>query len=193
MCRASRGRPAAGCTGSPRPAEAPPRTASPRRRRQPGARHHQLPRAAQAEPERAVQPDLLLRLEQPAVAAFRDEQLDLFGRVHVAVPGGRHAHQLQQQDAAAVQERDRPGEDAMRPLHRQHGEQRRGGRILQRERLRHELADDDREGREDEQDDDGGGRFGGVGLQPSEPLEQRSEAGRERGLRRTRRESGSTG
>ena len=36
-----------------------------------------------------MQPHLLLRLEQPAVAALGDEQRDLFGRVDVTVPGRR--------------------------------------------------------------------------------------------------------
>ena len=151
-------------------------------RDEPAARHHELTRAAQPETERAVKPDLLLRLEQPAVAAFRDQQHDLLGRVHVAVSGGRHAHQLQQQHAAAVQERDRPGEHADRPLHGQHGEEGRGGGILQGQRLGHELADDDRESGEDEQDDDRGGRFGRLRLHRAEPFEQGLEAGRERGL-----------
>ena len=44
---------------------------------------------AQSEPQRPVQPHLLLRLEQAAVAALGDEQLDLLGRVHVAVAGRR--------------------------------------------------------------------------------------------------------
>ena len=57
-----------------------------------------------------MQPDLLLRLEQAAVAALGDEQLDLFGRVDVPMAGVLDAHQLQQQIAAAVQEVDRPGE-----------------------------------------------------------------------------------
>ena len=56
-------------------------------RGEPRARHHELARGAQPEPQRAVQPHLLLRLEQPAVAALRDEQLDLLRRVHVAVAG----------------------------------------------------------------------------------------------------------
>ena len=151
-------------------------------RDEPGARHHELLRAAQAETQRAVQPDLLLRLQQPAVAAFRDEQHDLLGRVHVTVSGGRHAHQLEQQHAAAVQERDRPREHTNRPLHRQDGEEGRGGGILERQRLRHELADDDREGGEENQDDGSGGRFGRCGLHRAESLEQGREAGRERGL-----------
>ena len=56
-------------------------------RRQARARDHQLPRGAQAEPQRPVQPHLLVRLEQAAVAALGDEQLDLFGRVDVAMAG----------------------------------------------------------------------------------------------------------
>ena len=122
-------------------------------RRQPRARHHQLSCGPQAEPQRAVQAHLLLRLEQPAVAALGDEQRDLLGRVHVAVPARGHAQQLQQQHAAAIQQRDRPGERTHRPLHRKHGEERRPGRVLQRERLRHQLAEDDREHRQKDEDD----------------------------------------
>ena len=66
--------------------------------REPRARHHQLPRGSQAEPQRAVQPHLFLRLEQSAVAALGDQQLDLLRRVHVAVAGRRHAQQLEQKD-----------------------------------------------------------------------------------------------
>ncbi len=73
-------------------------------------------------------------------------------------------HQLQQQVAAAVQEVDRPREGALGPLHRDDGPHRRSGRVLQRERLRHELADDHRQGRQDEQDDDRRGGLGGFGF-----------------------------
>ena len=48
-------------------------------RREALARHHQLPRGAQAEPQRAMEPHLFLRLEQTAVAALGDQQRDLFG------------------------------------------------------------------------------------------------------------------
>ena len=54
------------------------------------ARHHQLPRVAQSEPQRAVQAHLLLRLEQPAVAALRDQQIDLFRRMDVTMRRRRH-------------------------------------------------------------------------------------------------------
>ena len=88
-------------------------------RRQAFARHHQLTGVAQAEPERAVQPHLLLRLEQAAVAALGDEQRDLLGRVHVTMPVLGSAERTQDDERAAVEERDQPGVRAQRPLHRQ--------------------------------------------------------------------------
>ena len=42
------------------------------------ARHHQLLGLPQVQPQRALQPPVLVGLEQSAVAAFGDEQLDLF-------------------------------------------------------------------------------------------------------------------
>ena len=62
--------------------------------REPRARHHQLPRVAQAEAQRAMQANLFLRLEQAAVAALGNQQRDLFRRVDVAVgrlAGREHA------------------------------------------------------------------------------------------------------
>ena len=87
-------------------------------RRQPCARHHQLARGAQPKPQRTMQAHLLFGLEQSAVAALRDQQLDLFGRVDVPMAGRRDAQQPQQQRAAAVQDVDRPREQPQRPLHR---------------------------------------------------------------------------
>ena len=151
-------------------------------RREARARHHQLPRGAQAQSQRLVQPHLLLRFEQTAVAAFGDEQLDLLGRVDVSMPGVLHPHQLQQQVAAAVEEVDRPRERALGPLHRDDGPHRRPRRVLQRERFGYQLADDHRQGREDEEDDNRGGGLGGLGLEAAHPLNQGGETGRDRGL-----------
>ena len=92
--RAIRDRPAGDCMGwSPRAATRR-RTASRRRAPQTRARDHQLPRGAQAEAQRTVQAHLLERLEQAAVAAFGDQQLDLFRRMDVAMPGRGDAQQL---------------------------------------------------------------------------------------------------
>jgi hypothetical protein len=41
-------------------------------------RHHQLLRLAQVQAQRALQPQVLVWLEQSAVPALRDEQSDLF-------------------------------------------------------------------------------------------------------------------
>ena len=59
---------------------------------------------------------------------------------------------------------------------------RRAGRVLERERLRHELADDHRERGEREQDDRRRGRLGRVGIQAGNRLQQRRERRRERRL-----------
>jgi hypothetical protein len=102
---------------------------------EPLARDHQLSRGSQAEPERAMQPNLFERLEQATVPALRDEELDLLGRVDVAMAGRGNAEQLQQEDAAAVEQSDRRREEPLRPLHRQHCQERHARRILQGERL----------------------------------------------------------
>src|SRR5206468_13042131 len=70
------------------------------------ARHHELARGPQTEPQCAVKTHLLLRLEKSAVAAFGDEQRDLFRRMDMTMAGGRESEQLEQPHAAAVQERD---------------------------------------------------------------------------------------
>ena len=46
----------------------------------------------------------------------------------------------------------------------------------------HELADDHRQRRQDQQDDDGRGGLGGLGLQAADPLDERGETRRDRGL-----------
>ena len=129
-----------------------------------------------------MQPDLLLRLEQAAVAAFGDEQLNLLGRMHVPVPGVLHAHQLEEQVAAAVQEVDRPRERMLGPLHRNDRPHRGLCRVLQCDGLRHELAHNHRQRRQDQQDDDGRRGLGGFGFQSSDPLDEGREAWRDRRL-----------
>ena len=59
---------------------------------------------------------VLVGLEQSAVAAFGDEQLDLLGRVDVAVGLMRRAEEAQEQQAGAVQPLDeRPVDPRRRP------------------------------------------------------------------------------
>ncbi len=118
------------------------------------ARDHQLSRRAQPEPQRAVQSHLLLGFEEPAVATLGDQQLDFLRRVDVPVACRRNADRAQDQDAAAVEERDERPEEPLRPLHRQHGRDRNARRVLQRERLRYQLTDDDGEAGQDEKDGD---------------------------------------
>ena len=54
-------------------------------RRDLAARHHQLLGLPQVQPQRALQPAVLVGLEQAAVAALRDEQLDFLWRMDVTV------------------------------------------------------------------------------------------------------------
>ena len=143
------------------------------------ARDHQLARGAAAEAQRPVQADLLERFQQAAVAAFGDQQLDLVGRVHVAMAGGADADQLEQQDAAAVEERDRPGEDLERPLHRQHSQDRHASGVLKGQRLGHQLAEDHRQHRQHQQDGDRCGGQRRVRIEPGHPFEQRCDARRQ--------------
>ena len=61
-------------------------------------RHHQLARGSQAEAQRALQAPVLVRLEEAAVTALRDQQLQLLGRVHVAVPRMPDAEEAQHEE-----------------------------------------------------------------------------------------------
>ena len=60
-------------------------------------RHHQVARRAPAEPQRAVQALLFVGLEQAAVAALGDEQLDFIRRVQVPLRDRRAPTQPQEQ------------------------------------------------------------------------------------------------
>jgi hypothetical protein len=66
--------------------------------------------------------------------------------------------------------------------HRHHRVDRGGRRVLQRERLRDELADQHLQDRQRDEDEAGGDRLRGDLLQAAEALEQRNERDRERGL-----------
>ena len=59
--------------------------------------------------------------------------------------------------------------------------------MLQRERLGHQLAEDDREHRQEDQDDGRGRRPGRLRLQSADTLEQRRQLGRKRRPGRRRR------
>jgi hypothetical protein len=130
-----------------------------------------------------MQPNLFERLEQAAVPALGDEELDLLGRVDVAMAGRGDAEQLQQEDAAAVEQSDRRSEEPLRPLHRQHGQERHARRILQRERLGDELAENHGEYRQHEQYDQGRRRVGGIRIESPDSRDKRSQACVEAALR----------
>ena len=111
-------------------------------RRDLAARHHQLLGLPQVQPQRALQPEVLVGLEQAAVAAFRDQQLDFLGRVDVTVPLMRGAHEPQQEQAGAVQQLDERPVHPERPQHRDERVERGLGRVLERQRLRDQLGED---------------------------------------------------
>ena len=73
-------------------------------------------------------------------------------------------------------------EDAQRPPHGHEGEERGLGRHLQRERLRHELADDHRQGRQEEEHGHRGGGVRRGRVEPAESFDPRRERRRECGL-----------
>ncbi len=150
--------------------------------RKPRTRDHQLACRAQAEPQGPVEPHLFERFQQAAVAAFGNQQLDFLRGVHVPVSRRGHAKEPEQQDTGAVQQRDGAREDAKRPLHRQDGEERRLGRLGEGERLRHQLAGDDRQGGQEEQHGERRGRVRGVGIDAAEALDPRAEGRGERRL-----------
>jgi hypothetical protein len=126
-----------------------------------------------------MQPDLLLGLEQATVSAFRDEQLDLFRRVDMSVPGRRHSQQSENEQSAAIQKIDGPGEQTLRPLHREDRRNRNPGGILQSERFGNQFAKNHRESGQDQQDGDGGGGLGRLLVQAQDALKERFEPGRD--------------
>ena len=103
--------------------------------------------------------------------------------MYVAMARRGDAEQLQQEDAAAVEQRDRRSEEPLRPLHRQHCQDRHARRILQRERLGHELAENHGEHRQHEEDDHGRCREGGVRIEPRDSRDKWSQAYVEAALR----------
>ena len=138
-------------------------------RRDLAARHHQLLRLPQVQSQRTLQAPVLVRLEQSAVTALGDQQLDLFRRVDVTVAVLRRAEQPQQQQAGAVQPLDERPVHPQGRHHRHQGVERRLRRVLERERLRNELREDHLRDRQHEQHDDRGRRLGGDVLQAAEP------------------------
>ena len=94
-------------------------------RRDLASRHHQLLGLAQVQPQRALQSAVLVGLEQAAVAALRDEQLDLVRRVNVAVSLMRRAQQAEEEQPGAVQPRDERAVDPQRRHHRDERVERR--------------------------------------------------------------------
>ncbi len=126
-----------------------------------------------------MQPDLLFGLQQTSVPAFGDEELDFLRRVDVTVTRRRDSQQSENQKPTAVQKTDRPGEETLRPQHRQHRRDGHLGRVLQRQRLGHQLAEDHRQGRQRQQDGDGRRRFSGLLIQIGCAEEKRRDARRE--------------
>ncbi len=61
-------------------------------------RHHQLLGLTEIQPQRALQAAMLVGLEQSAVAALGDEQLDLVRRVDVPMGLIRRPHDAQEQE-----------------------------------------------------------------------------------------------
>ena len=102
------------------------------------SRHHQLPGLPQVQPQGALQPPVLVRLQQPAVAALGDEQLDLLGRVDVAVArGGAHGRSSRMPLPFSHVMKDGRS-TATAPSGGRI--ERRLRRVLQRQRLRDQLA-----------------------------------------------------
>ena len=102
--------------------------------------HHQLTRGPLAQPQCLIEPALLLRFQQTAVAAFRNQQFDLLGRMDVAMSTALHTQCPQNQGTTAVEHGNEPREHPQRP---DHGKDRRqgGGRgELQRQGLGYKLA-----------------------------------------------------
>ena len=119
-----------------------------------GARGHHLLRGLLAELEDALeQPGVLLQ-HAAAFGALLDEHPDLLGRVQpLVLAGGRDAHAPEEPVGGAVEERDRPRHDPGEAHQRRgHPAAHRLG-IEQRQRLRHQLAEDDvQHGDDDERD-----------------------------------------
>ena len=113
--------------------------------------HHQLLRLPQVEAQRTLQAAVLVRLEQAAVAALGDQQLDFVRRVDVPVRLRGSAEHFQHDDAGAVEPLDKRPVDPERRHHRNQRVERRLSGVLQRQRLRDQLRKDHLRHREDEQ------------------------------------------
>src|SRR5262245_29502562 len=101
---------------------------------------------------------MLVRLEQTAVAAFGDEQLNLIWRMDVTVSLVWCAEKTKYEKSRAVQPRD---ERAIHPLRGDHGEQgvkRRLRWVLKSHGLGHQLGEHDLRDGEREQHDHSGCR-----------------------------------
>ena len=151
-----------------------------------GPRDHQLLRLPEVQAKRAAQAAMLVGFEESAVAALRDQQLDLFRRVNVTMRLGRRADETPQHEAGAVEPRDERPVDPQRRRHREDRIERRLRRVLKRQRLGNELREDHlRDGEQQQNDDDGRG-LGGARLQ-ARAREQRAQRAGDARLRRTRR------
>ena len=120
--------------------------------------HHDAADRVHAQPQRLVQAALFVWFEQAPIPALGDQQVDLLRGVDVAVRETRRAQDLQDKQAAAVEQPDRPREQPERSTHRRDGEEQRPRRELQGERLRQQLAEHHlQRGQDDEHDERGDG------------------------------------
>ena len=106
------------------------------------ARHHELLGRPQVQPQRAQKALMLVWLEQAAVAALGDQQLDLLRRVNVPVRRLRDAEEPHHGEAGAVQPRDERPVDPHRRQHRHERVEGRLRRVLKGKGLGNQLADD---------------------------------------------------
>lgn len=143
------------------------------------AGNHDLFHGAFRQRERAVQPLVLVLFQQAALMAFIQQHVDFLLGVDVLVAARRQSEELEQQQAAPVQEVNEPREESERPAHGVIRVQGRLPRKLESQRLGHQFPQNHLEDRQPHQNNQGGNGGGHHGVHPAEPFKQRKQVGRQ--------------
>ena len=134
------------------------RRAAEREAGDPHARHHDLGGSQVGEVEQHLQHLAGFRANRPTFLAFLNDELQLLRRVVLlgALRLPVDAEKPQQRVADLVEADDEREDERLDPQHRRRDPERHRFGLLQRQRLRDHLADDDVEVREDGDRDDAG-------------------------------------
>ena len=143
------------------------------------AGNHDLFHGAFRQGERAVQPLVLVLFQQAALMAFIQQHVDFLLGVDVLVAARRQSEELEQQQAAPVQEVNEPRKESERPAHGVIRVQGRLPRKLESQRLGHQFPQNHLEHCQPHQNDQGGNGGGHHGVHSAEPFKQRKQVGRQ--------------